>query len=211
MTTPMPAARARSTASTAVMPQSQVMMSEAPASPGRLESRFAEVVSVSQAVRQEGNHVRLGGTEGAGEQRRGALTVDVVVAVDEDGAAGAHRAGDGLHRVAHPREGVGIGELIQRRPEIAAGHLRLRLAPLHQERGQRLRQVQTIRQRPDGGAVGPSRHDPAEHRGLKDAHHPILLPGLFTKTIPPAPEGTGSRRRPHSTRARRRDGSGSAG
>ena len=52
-TTPMPAARAARTVSTAVMPQSQVMTSEAPSALCRGEAGGPEVVAVAQPVRHE--------------------------------------------------------------------------------------------------------------------------------------------------------------
>ncbi len=178
---------------------------------GRLEPGVAEIVPVTQAVREEGDDVCLGRPQGAGEEGGGTLAVDVVVAVDENRAARPHGGRDRVHRVAHSGQGVRIGELIERRTEIAAGRVGLRLTALHQQGGQSLGKMQAIGERPHGGVVRPSRHDPLEHRGLKDAHHGSLLPHLLTKRIPPARLGTGSRRMPHSCPAPRRCGSESGG
>ena len=81
----------RATVSTAVMPQSQVMTSDAPAARAAARPGGAEVVAVAEPVRHERHHVGAGRAERAGEQRRGALAVHVVVAVHQDGAAGPHR------------------------------------------------------------------------------------------------------------------------
>ena len=80
---------------------------------GGLQPRGPEVVAIAQTMGQEGLHIGTGQPQGAGEERRGALAVDVVVAVDQDAAAGAHGAGDGLHRLRHPGERVGVGQLVQ--------------------------------------------------------------------------------------------------
>ena len=64
-------------------------------------------------MRQERHDIGAGHPERAGEERRGALPVDIVVAVDHDAAAGPHRGGNDLDRLRHAGKGVGIGQVGQ--------------------------------------------------------------------------------------------------
>ena len=136
-------------------------MSEASDGLGGLEPGGPEVVAVAQSMGQEGLHVGAGQAQGAGEERRGALAVDVVVAVDQDAAAGAHRARDGLHRLRHPGQRVWVRQLGQRRPEEAAGRLFGPVAALDQERGQGRRKPQRRGQRLHLRRVRLGHHRPA--------------------------------------------------
>ena len=86
------------------MPQSQVMTSEAPAALRRGQPGGTEVVAVAQPVGHERTTSAPRRPKRAGEQRRGALAVHVVVAVHQDGAAGPHGGGDGLDRLGHAGE-----------------------------------------------------------------------------------------------------------
>jgi hypothetical protein len=136
-----------------------------------------EVVSIAQPVRHEGNHVGTRGAERAGEHRRGALAVHVVVTVDHDGAAGAHGRGDRVHRLRHAGERAGIREITDGGPQIPARHVGVSLPPLHQQGGERVGQVQPSRQSVDRRLLGPGRHHPAEDRRLGTADYGKLHAG----------------------------------
>ena len=165
---------------------------------GRVEAGRSEVVAVAQTVGDERHDVRPGGAEGAGEHRGGALAVHVVVAVHQDGAAGAHGSGDGVHRFCHAGEDEGIGEIAERGTEIVARALHVGLTTLHQKGRQRLRQVQPLGQLEHETPVRPRSHHPAEDRSLGDAHHGSLTPGSVTRATSRPRVGTGSRRIPRS-------------
>ncbi len=139
-----------------------------------------EVVAVAQPVRHESHDVRARRAERPGEQRRGALAVDVVVAVHEDGAAGPHGGGDGLDRLAHAGERAGV-----RQPGHGGAKERARvrlggLAALHQQRRERGGNAERPREPVDHGRIGRRHHHPPEHRRREDAHQRegTLHPGL---------------------------------
>ena len=62
-------------------------------------------------MRQEGQHVGAGELENAGEQRRGALPIHVIVAMDQNSSAATYRADDCLDRLRHSGKPVRVGQL----------------------------------------------------------------------------------------------------
>ena len=101
ITTRRPASRAARTVSTAVIPQSQVRIERGARLAGGGQARGSEIVAVAKPMRQEGHHAGARRAQGAGQQRRGALPVHVVVAVNQDGATLADGGG---HQVGGPIE-----------------------------------------------------------------------------------------------------------
>jgi hypothetical protein len=139
--------------------------------PGGLESGRSEVVAIAQTMGQEGLHVGAGQTQGAGEERRGALPVHVVVAVDQDASAGPHGAYDGVHSLAHAGERMRIGQVVQQRAQEAACCRLRAVTALHQQGGQGRRKPEGRGQRLNLGLIRLRHHSPAQHWRGKDAHH----------------------------------------
>ncbi len=116
-----PAALARATASTAVMPQSQVTIRPAPSSRRLGQAGRPEVVAVSHPMGDERVHHCPAEAERSGQHGGRALAVDIVVAMHQDRRAGGHRVDDDCDRFGHSGERQGIGERVERWPEEVAG------------------------------------------------------------------------------------------
>jgi hypothetical protein len=109
--------------------------------------------------------------ERAGEERRCTLTVDVVIAMHQNTAAGTYHCSDGLDRLGHTGECVGIREIAQRGPEITAGRLLAMVAPLDQQRSQCGGKPEPGGELLDDDGIRRRSNHPAEEREGRDAHH----------------------------------------
>ena len=98
-------------------------------------------------MRHERLDLRAYAAQHAGEQRRRALAVHVVVAVHQDRHGGAHSARHELDRALHVEPGEGVGEALEAGPEERLGALGSREPALHQDGGQRLRDMQLVGER----------------------------------------------------------------
>jgi len=137
---------------------------EASAQPlGGGEPGGPEVVAIPETVGDERLHRGSGGAQYARQHRRGALAVDIVVAVHKDRVAGAHRARHEIQRDPHVCPRQAVTQAGQIRPQERLGGRGRGVAALHQQcrerqgdvqlRGQRLRRV-GIGRRGDGPARG---------------------------------------------------------
>jgi hypothetical protein len=115
-----------------------------------------------------------GTTQRPGEQRRGALAVHVIVAVNEQRPSRAHRGGHEGDGAVHVRQIVRVGERVERGPEEPPGALRGAVAALHQQPGEGLRQTQCFGKAPDvaRGRLGddvPARRRERHCEGISSA------------------------------------------
>ncbi len=125
------------------------------------EPRGTEVIAVLEAMRHEGVHRRPRFAQHARQQGRGALAVDVVVAVDQNRPVLAHGARQDLHRDAHVGPAQRIGEAFELGTEERLGECGRREAALYQDGGERFGDVQLGGQRAGRRGVGRSRERPA--------------------------------------------------
>ena len=129
--------------------------------PGLRDSGRAEVVAVPEAVRHEGMRARAHARQHAGEQRRGTLAVHVVVTVDEDRRAGAHRGDNELDRARHisPRER--IRQSLEVGAEKGLGEVGGGQTALHQDGGEWLGDVEVRHEDRRELGIGGRGHRPA--------------------------------------------------
>jgi len=118
------------------------------------ESRGAEVIAVSQPVRDEGVHGGPRLAQHARQQGRGALTVHVVVAVHENGPRIVNGALQDFYCHAHVGPAQRIGEAFELGAEERLGERRRAEAALHQDGGERLGDVQLGGQRAGRRGIG---------------------------------------------------------
>ena len=114
---------------------------------GLPQAGLAEIVTVPQAMRHERLDLRAYAAQHAGEQRRRALAVHVVVAVHQDRHGGAHGARHELDRALHVEPGEGVGEALEAGPEERFGALGSREPALHQDGGQGLGDMELVGER----------------------------------------------------------------
>src|SRR5438067_600343 len=126
-----------------------------------------EVVAVAQPVRDERVDPAADAREHTGEQRRGTLAVHVVVAVDQDRGTRPDGGDDELDRPRHIGPGVWIGETLEVRAEERFGELGRGEPALHEEGGERLRDVEVEREGRRELWIGRRRDRPAggDHSG----------------------------------------------
>ena len=126
-----------------------------------------EVVAVAQPVRDERVDPAADAREHTGEQRRGTLAVHVVVAVDQDRGTRPDGGDDELDRPRHIGPGVWIGETLEVRAEERFGELGRGEPALHEEGGERLRDVEVGREGRRELWIGRRRDRPAggDHSG----------------------------------------------
>jgi hypothetical protein len=121
----------------------------------RGDARGPEVVAVAQAVGHERLDPGARRAQHARQQGGGALPVDVVVAVHQDPVARTHGARDQRRGAPHVHPLEGIAQSRELRPQERARQGRLAHPPLHQQRGEGLRDAERGRER--AGAPGVRR------------------------------------------------------
>src|SRR5207249_6798034 len=126
-----------------------------------------EVVPVAQPVRDDRVDPAADAREYTREQRRGTLAVHVVVAVDQDRGTRADGGDDQLDRPRHIGPGVWIRETLEVRAEERFGELGRGEPALHEEGGERLRDVEVGREGCRELWIGRRRDRPAggDHSG----------------------------------------------
>ena len=97
----------------------------------------------------------------AGEQRRPALAIHIVVTVHQDRSPAAHRARHQLHGDAHVDPIEGIGEALELGPQECLGEVGRAEPALHQDGGEGLGDVELAGQRGRQPGVRPLGDRPA--------------------------------------------------
>lgn len=133
------------------------------------DARGTEVVPVANPMGEKGDDAGPRGSERAGEERGGALAIDIVIAVNQNPGPRANRAGNGRHGFRHARKRQGVRQLLQRGPEESTRRLRGLEAPAHQEASEGGSDAEPDRQRSHHEIGRWIVHDPPQGRNREGA------------------------------------------